>query len=200
MQSETTTPAAAETTESDAAFDFVSHVATVGDEHANQEVEELLSTLETHRNFLFFTVRNLSEEAARTQPTVSELTLGGLLKHVRNGEQGWTQFIVEGPSAIGDFVFSEEVMAQRANDFLLGDETLAEALARYAEVAERTAAIVRAEPSLDRMIPLPSAPWFPEGGAWSVRRVVLHIIAETAQHAGHADILRETIDGQRTMG
>ena len=46
---------------------------------------------------------------------------------------------------------------------------------------------------------LPEAPWF-EKEAWSNRRVLMHLVAETAQHAGHADILRETIDGQKTMG
>ena len=34
----------------------------------------------------------------------------------------------------------------------------------------------------------------------SARRVFLHIVAETTQHAGHADIIREAIDGQKTMG
>jgi len=47
---------------------------------------------------------------------------------------------------------------------------------------------------------LPSAPWFEPGSSWSVRRVLLHVIAETSQHAGHADILRESIDGAKTMG
>ena len=55
-------------------------------------------------------------------------------------------------------------------------------------------------PDLDASHPLPEAPWFPPGAARSARRVFLHIIAETAQHAGHADILRESIDGQKTMG
>jgi hypothetical protein len=55
-------------------------------------------------------------------------------------------------------------------------------------------------PDLDVSHPLPAAPWFPPGARRSARRVFLHIIAETAQHAGHADILRESIDGQKTMG
>jgi hypothetical protein len=59
---------------------------------------------------------------------------------------------------------------------------------------------VQTLPSLDRSHELPPAPWFPPGTAWSARRVFLHIIAETAQHAGHADILRESIDGAKTMG
>ena len=38
------------------------------------------------------------------------------------------------------------------------------------------------------------------GTSWSARRVLLHVIAETAQHAGHADIIRETLDGAKSMG
>lgn len=53
---------------------------------------------------------------------------------------------------------------------------------------------------LDAGHPLPEAPWFPRDTVRSARRVFVHIIAETAQHAGHADILRESIDGARTMG
>jgi hypothetical protein len=53
---------------------------------------------------------------------------------------------------------------------------------------------------LDLSHPLPEAPWFEKGASWSARRVLLHVIAETAQHAGHADIIRETLDGSRTMG
>jgi hypothetical protein len=53
---------------------------------------------------------------------------------------------------------------------------------------------------LDQAYPLPPAPWFAPGATRSVRRVLVHLVGETAQHAGHADIIRETIDGQRTMG
>jgi Protein of unknown function (DUF664) len=55
-------------------------------------------------------------------------------------------------------------------------------------------------PSLDASHPLPEAPWFEPGAHWSARRALIHIVAETAQHAGHADIIRETIDGAKSMG
>ena len=55
-------------------------------------------------------------------------------------------------------------------------------------------------PDLDASFPLPPAPWFALGAVRSVRRTIVHIVAETAQHAGHADIIRETIDGAKTMG
>ena len=67
-------------------------------------------------------------------------------------------------------------------------------------MAQRTDELVTSLPSLDASQPLPEAPWFPPGARRSARRVFLHIVAETAQHAGHADIIRETIDGSKTMG
>lgn len=82
---------------------------------------------------------------------------------------------------------------------LLETETLAEVLAEYARVAV-TDRLVAELPDLDRSFPLPAAPWFPPNGVRSVRRTIAHIIAETSQHAGHADIIRETIDGAKTMG
>ena len=73
-------------------------------------------------------------------------------------------------------------------------------VARYEDVARHTDELVAALPSLDASHPLPEAPWFEPGARWSARRVLLHIVAETAQHAGHADIIRETIDGAKSMG
>ncbi len=79
-------------------------------------------------------------------------------------------------------------------------DTVESVSARYAAVAARTDEIVRTSPDLDASHPLPEAPWFEPGARWSARRVLIHIIAETAQHAGHADIIRESIDGAKTMG
>ena len=88
-----------------------------------------------------------------------------------------------------------------ANGFrLLDGETLEGALAEYERVAAATDDLVATIADLDHEWPLPAAPWFPPDGRRSVRRTILHIIAETAQHAGHADIIREAIDGQHTMG
>jgi len=162
------------------------------------EREDILETLAAHRRFLLFTVRGLSDDQARLTPTVSALSLGGLIKHVTLTEQQWVEFILTGPDALA---MSEEQMAAHADSFVLrDDETLEEVVGRYEEVARRTDDLVQSVKDLDEVHPLPEAPWFPKGAQRSVRRVFLHIIAETAQHAGHADIVRESIDGQKTMG
>jgi Protein of unknown function (DUF664) len=96
---------------------------------------------------------------------------------------------------------TEADYAERANGFrLLDGETLAGALAEYEDVAKHTDEIVATFPDLDASHPLPLAPWYPPGECWSARRTLLHIIGETAQHSGHADIIRESLDGQQTMG
>ena len=163
------------------------------------ERADLLDALDGHRAFLVQTVHGLDDAQARLRPTVSELTLGGLVKHVTATERMWAAFVVEGPAAFP--AFDESTAEQWAAEFvMLPEETLAGLLAEYAAVAAATDDLVRALPDLDAEHPLPPAPWFTPGATRSARRVFLHIVAETAQHAGHADILRESIDGAKTMG
>ena len=164
------------------------------------ERADLLETLAAHRSFLIHTVQGITDDQARERTTASELTLGGLIKHVADTEEKWAQFVVEGPAAMAAPSDPAGYEAW-ANGFrLLPDETLENVLSRYAEVAARTDELVRTLPDLDASHPLPEAPWFQPGARRSARRVFLHIVAETAQHAGHADIIRESLDGQKTMG
>ncbi|MCF6508089.1 DinB family protein [Blastococcus sp. MG754426] len=164
------------------------------------ERADLLETLAAHREFLRCTVRGLTDEQARQRTTASALTLGGLVKHVAATEARWARFVVEGTAAMAPPSDAAGAGAWTDGFRLLPGETLAGVLAEYAEVARRTDDLVRTLPDLDVAHPLPEAPWFPPGATRSARRVFLHIVAETAQHAGHADILRESLDGQKTMG
>lgn len=164
----------------------------------SQEQSDLLDALHAHRGFLLRTVRDLTDDQAGAHPTTSELCLGGILRHVADMEERWANFIVDGPGAIGPA--DAAAYEAHAASFLMGDSTLAELVARYETTARRTDALVSSLTTLDGSHPLPEAPWFEAGARWSARRVLLHIIAETAQHAGHADIVRESIDGAKTMG
>ncbi|MEV4203070.1 DinB family protein [Micromonospora globbae] len=158
------------------------------------ERADLVQALRRHRGFLRQTVDGLTDAQAAARTTVSELCLGGLIKHVAVTEKHWMLFAVGGAEAM------ESEPVDWAGQFrMLEGETLGGLLDAYARVAAATDELV-ATLDLDTAHPLPVAPWFEPGVSWSVRRVLLHVIAETSQHAGHADILREAIDGAKTMG
>jgi hypothetical protein len=168
------------------------------------ERADLLTTLAQHRRFLRFAVRGLTDEQAAMRTTVSELCLGGLIKHVAAVESGWVDFIVHGADAMGG-AQEDSAQASVADDWVAGfrmgpGETLVGLLEHYEQVAVRTGEVIGTLPDLDASWPLPDAPWFEKGARWSARRALLHILAETAQHAGHADIIRESLDGSKTMG
>ncbi|MEU8512576.1 DinB family protein [Kitasatospora sp. NPDC048722] len=162
------------------------------------EREDLVATLDKHRGFLRYTVRDLTDEQAARRTTAGELCLGGLIKHVAAVEARWMRFAVGGAEEMQRGGGSQDDWAAMFR--MLDGETLAGLLARYEEVARETDELVRTLPDLDLAHELPKAPWFEPGATWSVRRVLLHVLAETAQHAGHADILRESLDGAKTMG
>lgn len=170
------------------------------------ERADLLQTLATHRFFLRNTARDLTDEQAGQSPTASSLCIGGLIKHVADGESHWVSFILEGASAMvsggKDWADWDEADYAKYHDkfAMQPGETLEQVLRDYEQVARRTEEIIASLPDLDISQPLPKAPWFEPGASWSARRALLHIIAETAQHAGHADIIRETIDGAKSMG
>lgn len=170
---------------------------TAGGPTTTGERADLLATLAQHRYLLRLTVQGLTDEQADARTTVSELCLGGLIKHVAGTEEGWADFIVDGPAAMaGGDDWSKHEMSFR----MLPGETLAGLLDRYEAVARRTEELVASLTDLDLSHPLPEAPWFEEDARWTARRVLLHIVAETAQHAGHADIIRESLDGAKSMG
>lgn len=172
------------------------------------ERSDLIESLQQHRRFLLFTVQNITDEQARERTTVSALTLGGLIKHVSTTEAEWARFIVDGPRETPEIDWENvdwsnpppEAAALMDSHRMTESETLTGLLADYEKVAAATDALVESVPDLSATQPLPKAPWFEEGAVRSARRSILHIIAETAQHSGHADIIREALDGQKTMG
>lgn len=155
---------------------------------------ELLTILADQRNLFRVTVRNLTEEQARGRTTVSELTLGGLVKHLASGDRNSTKTITErDENATLD-------MEALAHDYeLLPNETFQESVDEFDSAAEAFDAAIVGVGSLDELIPQPTAPWAPEREWSTVRTMVLNKIREYAHHSGHADIIREALDGQTTM-
>jgi uncharacterized damage-inducible protein DinB len=154
------------------------------------EREGLLAYLAQQRDVIRIAAYGLTDEQARATPTPGSLSVGGLIKHVAAVERRWIDIVLErdGGGTADDY----------EAHFRLGpNETLGDVFRLYDETAKETDAVIAGIADLGQAVPVPKGvPWFPDDiDAWSVRWVLLHLIQETARHAGHADIIREMIDG-----
>jgi uncharacterized damage-inducible protein DinB len=157
----------------------------------SNEQEGLLAYLAQMRYVLRLTAYGLDGEKLRTAATVSPLTIGGLIKHSASTEEGWIRTIRgESKDEAPDYAAYEQ-------NFRLADgETIEDVFAYYDRVAEQTEKTVTEIDDLGYSVPADKAPWNrPDVDSWSVRWVLLHLIQETARHTGHADIIREAVDG-----
>ncbi|WNG82948.1 DinB family protein [Mycobacterium sp. ITM-2016-00316] len=140
----------------------------------------------------------LTDEQARSAPSVSSLSIGGLIKHVTSCQAGWMERVAAAPDMTeGDKRPMEEQAADYGDEFVMGeDETLAQILAKFEEQNAETIRLIETA-DLSAAVPIPQhVPWFPKDvPAWSVRWVIFHMIEELARHAGQGDIIRESIDG-----
>ncbi|MFC9339600.1 DinB family protein [Streptomyces sp. NPDC057020] len=166
-------------------------VALVPTEAHGDERGALLNFVEAQRAAIRRSLLGLTEEQAASRPSASELSLSGLLKHVAEVELNWLRLAQQQPNE-----------RQRSQDTwdegfrLVGGETIPEIVEFWAGVAKETEEYIRSVPSLDDTFPLPRAPWFPEDGRVSVRWMLLHLVQEAGRHAGHADVIRESLDGK----
>lgn len=165
---------------------------------AGTERESLLHFLAFQQNAFIAAAYGLTDEQARSTPSVSALSIGGLVKHAAGVQRGWVERAAAAPDCPPpDPRPMEEVMAAYADEYVMGpDETLAGLLDRLRAQNAETLRIL-GEKDLDTPVPIPrEIPWFPRDvDHWSVRWVILHLIEELSRHAGHADIIRESIDG-----
>jgi hypothetical protein len=162
------------------------------------ERDGLIAYIDQQRDAFASAAYGLTEEQIRLTPTAGTLSIGGLVKHVTRCERGWVERIAAAPGAPAPPDASvEEQAAAWGDDFRVTDsDTLDSLLAALAAQGDVTREVLRTA-DLDAAVPVPrDAPWFPRDlEAWSVRWVALHLVEELARHAGHADIVRESIDG-----
>jgi uncharacterized damage-inducible protein DinB len=159
----------------------------------SDERELLLAYIAQQRDGIRYAAYGLTDEQARLTPTSGTLSVGGLVKHATHMEQGWIDTVEQRPPPS----FPEAMAAYEENFRLGSDETLAGALAALDEAAARTARVVAGIADLNQPVPVPQGvPWYPDDlDAWTVRWVLLHLVEEFGRHAGHADLVREAIDG-----
>jgi len=154
------------------------------------EQQGLLAYLAQMRYVLKLTAYGLTDEQLRATPSASELSVGGLIKHCASTEAGWMGQ-VRGEPQVLDY-------QQYADNFRLAEgETIDDVLARYDRVAEQTEKTVTELDNLGHLIEIDhSVPWNSKDMThWTLRWILLHLMQETARHSGHADIVRESVDG-----
>ncbi|MET9420960.1 DinB family protein [Streptomyces sp. NPDC006540] len=167
---------------------MVTHVPA---EAHGDERGALLSFVEAQRGAIRRSVLGLTEEQAASRPSASELSLSGLVKHVAEMELNWLRLAQQRPN---ERQRSEETWGDSFR--LVGEETVPGVLAFWDSVAKETEEFIRSVPSMDDTFPLPPAPWFPKDARVSMRWLMMHLVEEIARHAGHADIIRESLDGK----
>ncbi|MEZ0349525.1 DinB family protein [Mycobacterium sp. pR1184] len=160
------------------------------------ERSALREYLAFHQSSYFAVSYGLTDEQARSAPSASALSVGGLVKHVTRMQRSWMARVAAAPGEAPRDPRPFDAAAFADQHVMRTDETLDGLLRDFA--AQNAASLRLVETAdLDAPVPVPhDVPWFPKDlDAWSVRWVILHVINELARHAGHADIVRETIDG-----
>jgi predicted enzyme related to lactoylglutathione lyase/uncharacterized damage-inducible protein DinB len=137
-------------------------------------------------------LHGLTPRQASVSPSASSLSLGGLVKHVTAVQRTW----LASAEAAPDLPEQSDDVDDYFEGFTFREtDSLEDLLAAFDEVCAAVLDGVR-RLDLDNAVPVPDAPWFPHDvEAWSVRWVWWHLVEELTRHAGHGDIVRETVDG-----
>jgi hypothetical protein len=149
----------------------------------------LTGFLDWYRATMILKIDGVTDEQARTRYVPSDTSLIGLVRHLSEVERSWFQRRLRGDDAPPLYYSPEDP----DGDFHPGiDWTVAEAVAAYERECEVSRVIVADTASLDELTVVPIKDY---DAPVSLRWILVHMIEETARHAGHADILRELIDG-----
>ena len=162
------------------------------------EREAISAFLRQQHDGIRFAAYGLTDEQAHLVPSRSAISIANLVKHVTHMERTWMERARAGEVRAEDSRPTAEQAAAYGDDWNADGETIEDLMAAFDVVARDTEATALDEAlDLDQPVPVPrDAPWFPQDiEAWSVRWVYFHLIEELARHAGHADIVREHVDG-----
>ncbi|MDH6244862.1 DinB family protein [Mycobacterium sp. OTB74] len=165
---------------------------------ATNERQSLLNFLAYQQDSFYAVAYGLADTQARRTPSVSALSIGGLIKHVTGVQRGWTARVTAAPDfPAPDSRPMAEIIAEHADQHVMRDDESLETLLAALRVQNAATLDAFAEADLDLPVPVPhEVPWFPaDVDHWSVRWVAMHLVEELSRHAGHADIIRESIDG-----
>ncbi|MFF0990474.1 mycothiol transferase [Kocuria nitroreducens] len=154
---------------------------------ASQQIRQVATTLQ-----------GLDADQLRATPSASAMSLGALARHVLfiGGNGPFAVLTDPGRTPAEPLDGAGYAAGAVLPDAVLPEDTAESLRAALHALADRVEAGLRtADP--EARIPVPEAPWFPQDlGSWPARWVALHMVEENGRHAGHADILRESLDGK----
>lgn len=162
-------------------------------DHAPNEATALVQFLDLHRIEFHERVWGLSDEQLRQPTGASDLTLGGLVKHMALVEHSWFEHRFHGmderePWASAPWDDDADWELTTA-----ADDTGEELLRLYVDACARCREVIAAADSFDQL----SVRTDRDDQPWNLRWIMVHMIEEYARHLGHADLLREAIDGTK---
>lgn len=159
------------------------------------EAEALAAYVDEQVEAIINAAHGLNDEQARLRPCRSALSVGGLLKHATFVLRGNADRLEADGS--GNVEITPEAVAAFAGSFALTDEETLEGARQALNQARESVKqrILSTDPAAEAMAP--PAPWHGrfEATPTTLRFLFLHLVEELARHAGHADIIREQIDG-----
>jgi hypothetical protein len=161
---------------------------------AGTEVDTLLGALERQRGYLEWKCGGLDSAGLRATLAPSTMTLGGLLKHMALVEDDWFSVKLYGRDPHPPW---DTVDWDAGGDWewhSAAADTPAELVSLWQEAVDRSRTLIAealAEGGLDR----PAASTWRGGRSPSLRRMIMDMIEEYARHVGHADLIRESVDG-----
>lgn len=162
--------------------------------HAGSEIDTLIGSLERQRRTFAWKVGGLDAAGLRATTAATTMTLGGLLKHLALVEEDYFSMKLLGRAPHPPWDAVDWANEQNWDWRTAADDEPEELYALWQETVDRSRANltqVLADGDLGR---LAEFTW-PDGKSPSVRRVLVDVIEEYARHTGHADLLREAIDG-----
>jgi uncharacterized damage-inducible protein DinB len=155
------------------------------------ETATLLGFLDFQRATLEWKCAGLDEAGMRATVGVSPMTLGGMLKHLARVEDSWFSYTLHGRDRVTPWDIVEWAWEWES----AAEDTPEELRALWKDTVARSRTLV-AEALADGGLDRPSSRSWPDGRAPSLRWILVHMIEEYARHVGHADLLRESVDGQ----
>lgn len=162
---------------------------------ARGEVGSVLAVLERNRRTFAWKTSGLDEAGLRATTAASAMTLGGLVKHVALVEADWLAVKLAG-QGYGPPWDAVDFDADPDWDWRTGAlDAPEDVYAVWRDAVERSRALV-AEVIMERGLDGPASFTWPDGRRPTVREMLLDMIEEYARHTGHADVLREAVDGR----